>query len=108
MAGLKDKLLLNEGGIVAGGCAVSGNQDAVEEQFKTASMVAAEIEKHGLLWHPDVVAFKSNVESVCVALDDAQDAYLKAMHEGRLQLRALTDKMRTWLDRQIQSAPPAP
>lgn len=105
MPGVKDKLLLNEGGLAAGDCVVAGQADALQEQYSTAGIIAKEIEDAGLLNSPDALKFKSAVESICQNIDNAQDAYVKAQHEARLQLRELTDKMRVWFDQQSVKTP---
>jgi len=103
MPGVRDKLILNSGNLAAGDCAVDGNADAIQEQFATAGIAAKEIEEAGFLWHPDALAFRSEAEGICSRIDTAQDAYITAQNECRLDLRSLTDRMRQWFDKAKQN-----
>jgi hypothetical protein len=107
MPSLRDKLLLNSGGLAAGNCAVAGNADGLQDQFSTALIIAREIEDKGYLWHPDVLKFRDRVKEICTRIDIAQDDYIEAQTQARLELRSLTDEMREWFDLMAQK-PPTP
>lgn len=106
MPSVRDKLILNGGGLAAGDCAVAGNADGLQEQFATAGVIAREIADAGLLWHADVSAFTTKLEGICKEADDAQDHYIGKQNKCRLAVRELTDEMRVWLDKRL--LPPAP
>lgn len=106
MPSLRDKLLLNSGGLAAGNCTVAGAADGLQDQFSTALIIAREIEDAGHLWNPDVLNFRDRVKEICTKVDKAQDHYISALTRARLDLRRLTDEMREWFDMMLQQPPP--
>lgn len=69
MPGARNKIIINDNGN-------QGRHAAIDSDFDTLKMLAAEMEQMGLLMDPEALAMRDDMEKDCEAYDRAADKYI--------------------------------